>query len=102
MVRATIRLAQLHGCERHGGEHRANQPETHDHLGFGPALALEMVMDGGHEEDAFALAVADARVLEVIALDDDGEGFCDEDAADEDEGEFVANDDGDVADQTTE
>ena len=41
-------------------------------------------------------------VFEIGDLDDDGEGFGDEDAADEEEHEFLADDDGDVADEAAE
>src|SRR4051812_45652940 len=92
--------AELHGRDRHRRQHRADQPEADDDLRFRPAFALKMIMDGGHEEDALALAVADSGVLEVVALDDDRKSLGDEDTADEDERELVSDDDRDVRDQT--
>src|SRR5688572_14900028 len=92
---ASVRLAKLDRRNRHRRQHRVDQPEADDDLRLGPPLALEVVMDRCHEEEASALAVAQARVLEVVALDDDGNRLGDEDAADEDERELVADDDRD-------
>src|SRR3954462_6556033 len=94
-------LPQLHRRQRHRREHGADEPEAHDHLRFRPALALEVMMQRGHEEDAAAFAEAFSRVLEIADLYHHRHGLDDEYAADEEEHHFLPDDDRDVADQPT-
>src|SRR5689334_4683980 len=95
-------LAELDGRQGHGGQHRADEPEPDDDLRLRPALALEVVVQRGHEEDPAAFAVALLRVLEPADLQDHAHCFGDEDAADENEHEFLADHDRDVADEPAE
>src|SRR5205814_659745 len=74
-------LPEFEGCQR---EHRAEQTENveaHHHLGFRPALFLEVMMERSHQENPPPLAVLDARVLEPVALEHHRNGLGHEDAA---------------------
>ena len=62
------------------GEHAAENPEAHNDGGLVPAELFEVVVDWGDEED-FA-----AEEFFGGELNDDGEGFDDEDESDHDEG----------------
>jgi hypothetical protein len=68
--------------EPQGGEEEGCCPEADHQTGFRAATQLEMVVDGGHAEDAPA-----AGEFEEIDLADDGEGFQDKNAADDGEHE---------------
>lgn len=89
------RSPQLQGSEAKQREANGNDPETDDHLAFRPALFLEMVMDRRHQEDA------PAGALEPEDLDDDRQGFHDEETADDDHDDLVLGGDCDGADQAT-
>jgi hypothetical protein len=67
-------------CEAYGQE-----PEAYDDLRFRPAGKMEMVVDGGATEDAFAFSI-----FEVADLENDAEQFEHENAADNEEQNFVA------------
>ena len=67
----------------HRGEDRQD-PESHDDLVVGDAHHLEMMMDRGAEEDAFAVPEAEAR-----ALKPDGERFDDENEPDDRDQELL-------------
>ena len=89
-------LAQFEGGEGKQRKHQGHDPEADDDFGLAPAELLEVVVQRGHLEDAF--------LAELVAayLEHDGERFEDEDAADEGEQEFLADDDGDGADGAAE
>src|SRR5687767_11203828 len=74
-------LPEFHGYQRHHSQHCPDAPEADDDLGLRPALALEVVVEGGHEEDPTALAVALAGVLEVAHLEHHRQRLGHEDAA---------------------
>src|SRR5258708_16851458 len=61
-----------------------------------------MVVDGGHEEDAATFAVFVFGVFEPGDLEHHGDGLDDKDSADHDEQKFLADDDGDVAEEAAE
>lgn len=65
--------------------------------GLLPALELEVMMDGSHQEDALAVGEA-----EVDRLNHDGERLHDEDAAHDGEHEFLTGDDGHGAEAAAE
>src|SRR4030042_5971492 len=44
---------QLQRADCHQRQQDGDDPEADDHLGFGPALELEMVVERGHPEDPF-------------------------------------------------
>src|SRR2546426_1820254 len=64
-------LSQLYRRQRHRGEHGRDQPKADDHLRLGPAFALEVMMQRGHEENAAAFAEAFASVFEPGDLHQD-------------------------------
>src|SRR6478672_10598289 len=94
-------LSQLHGRQRHRREHRADQPEADDDLRFAPAFALEVMVDRRDEENPPAFAVSFPGVFEVANLQHHTDRFHHEDAASEEEHQLMADDNRDVADQTT-
>ena len=59
-------------------------------------------MERGHQEKSAALAGAFSGEFEPTDLEDDADGFGDEDSAAEDEEEFLADDDGDIAEEAAE
>ena len=85
-------LAEFQGGEGEQRENEGKDPETDYDLGLAPAELLEVMMERRHLEDAF--------FAELVAadLEDDGDRFKDEDAADEGEQQFLADDDSDSAD----
>lgn len=86
-------LAEFEGSKAEEGEEEGHDPEADDDSVFFPAAELEVVVERGHAEDAFA------GELEAGDLKDDREGFCDEDAADDDEEDFLFGCDGDDAEE---
>src|SRR5436309_10314513 len=62
---------------REQGQDDRDDPEAHDDLRLRPALQLEVMMDRRHAEDPLA------PQFERHDLDDHGERFDDEDAADD-------------------
>src|SRR5947207_5064126 len=88
-------LSEFNRRQCEGGEHGGDQPEADDDLGFGPAFALEMMVKRGHQEDSPAFAEFSFGVFEPGDLQEDADGFGDENSADEEEHEFLADDDGD-------
>ncbi len=58
LVRAVPCLSQFQGRQAEQGEDDAQDPEPDDDLLFLPAGKLEMMVEGGHLEDALALATA--------------------------------------------
>ena len=96
------RLTEFYGCQCEHCKHCADEPETDDDLGFGPTFSLEMMVDGGHQENSAAFAVTFFGVFEPADLEDHASRFGHENAAAEDEQEFLADDDGYVAKQAAE
>ena len=85
-------LSQFKGGQSDDGEGDREEPEADDNLRLGPAGQMEMVMDGGTAENAFA-----AGVFEVADLKDDAEQLHHKHTADDKQKQFVAGDDGAVA-----
>ena len=65
-------------------QQEADHPEPGDYLRFLPSFELKVVVDGRHGEDALAVAQ-----LEAAYLEDYGCSFHNEDAADDDEEDFL-------------
>src|SRR5271170_168905 len=88
VARSTLCLSQLEGGECKECKHQGSDPEPDYDLRLGPAHEFEVMVEGRHFEDALfpQLVTAD--------LQDDGAGFDDEDAADERQQQFLADDDG--------
>ena len=86
---------ELEGCHAEDGEEEREHPEPEDDLVFMPSLEFEMVVDGGHGEDAFAVAQ-----LVAAHLQDDGHGFHDEDAPDDDKEKLLRRADGSHAERS--
>src|SRR5579863_234618 len=82
------RSPQLQRREAGDREDRGDDPEADDDGRLLPALALEMVMQRRHAEHALA------GELEARHLDDHGNGFEDEQAADDGEHKLVLRNDG--------
>ena len=61
-----------------------------------------MMVQRSHEENSPAFAEFALGVFEVADLKQHADRFGDENSADEEEDELLADDDGDVADQATE
>ena len=59
--------AEFKSCQCKKGKHEGCDPETDDDFGLGPAEDFEVVVEGGHFEDAFAAEFVAAD------LEDDGE-----------------------------
>src|SRR5450759_3357100 len=62
--------AEFQRSEREQGQHQACDPEARDDFRFGPSQRLEVMVDGRHSENAFAVAQ-----LVAAHLEDDGDGF---------------------------
>ena len=71
-----------------------DDPEANDHRRFLPADQFEMMMQRRHGENPFA------RQLEAGDLNNDRERFHDENAADEDQQQFLFTTDGNHGDET--
>ena len=48
------RLTNFQGGQANQRQHKGNDPEADHDCGFFPAFFLEVVVDGGHQENAFA------------------------------------------------
>src|ERR1017187_5021513 len=81
--------SEFQGSEREQGQHQAGDPEARDDFRFGPAQRFEVMVDGRHFENAFAVAQ-----LIAAHLKDDGNGFQNEDAADEEQQDFLLDEHG--------
>src|SRR5215469_10569380 len=88
-------LPEFQGGQGEEGEDQRGDPEADDDLRFGPAQQFEVMVDGGHLEDALLAQLVGGY------LQDDGEGFNHEDAADEGEKQFLLDHDGDGANGAT-
>ena len=87
-------LPQLQCCQAEQGKDSGKNPKAHDDGVFLPAAQFEMMMDGRHREDAFA------RQLETEHLQNDGDGFDHEHAADDGEEQFLFAANRDYANQS--
>src|ERR1035441_1200019 len=74
-------------CEQ--GQYQAGDPEARDDFRFGPAQRLEVMVDGRHFENAFAVAQ-----LVAAHLKDDGNSFQNENSADEQQQDFLLDEHG--------
>src|SRR5574340_518769 len=81
-------LPQFEGGEREQRQHQPRDPETHDDLGFLPAERLEVVMQRRHLEDPLAAQ------LEAAHLQHHRERIHHENAADEDQQDFLLDEHG--------
>src|ERR1017187_10082577 len=81
--------SEFQGSEREQGQHQPCDPEARDDFRFGPAQRFEVMVDGRHFENAFAVAQ-----LIAAHLKDDGNGFQNEDAADEEQQDFLLDEHG--------
>ena len=82
-----FRSADFECGQGDGGEGGGDEPETHDDLRLGPAGEVKVVVDGCAAEEAFA-----AGIFEVADLQDDAEKLDDEDAADDEQENFISGD----------
>src|SRR5512136_2552612 len=85
-----MRSSQFQGRQAEQGEDDAQDPEADDHLLLRPARELEMVVEGGHLEDALALAH-----LEIGDLEDDRQRLQDEHPGHGEEQELLLDEQGD-------
>src|ERR1700729_3363174 len=72
-------VVPVEDAEAQGAEEAAEDPETDDDRGLGPATELEVVVDGGHPEDA------PVEGAEADDLQNDRHGLHDEEPADDQE-----------------
>src|SRR5215213_10744807 len=66
--RRRIKLSKFDGSKSQGGQHGGDEPEANDDLGLGPAFTLEVMVEGGHEEDSSSFAEFSLGVFEVTHL----------------------------------
>src|SRR5690606_36014612 len=88
-----VASTQLECTDRENRAQYADDPEAHHHLGFGPTLQLEVVVQRRSKKNTVLLRklqpVLLSSVLEHIALNDDRQGFCHKYAANDDKQEFT-------------
>src|SRR6187399_3323188 len=94
-VPVTSHLSQLQSCQTEQGKDSGKNPKAHDDGVFLPAAQFKMMMDRRHREDAFS------RQLETEHLQNDGDGFDYEHAADNDEEQLLFAADRNDANQST-
>src|SRR6516225_4984692 len=86
----TTPLPQLQSGERKKGKDQRRDPEASDDFGLFPPLQLEVVVNGRHAEDSLTPR------LKRYDLNDDGERFQHENAANERQQQLLLDDDSDT------
>ena len=85
-----IPLPQLQRCEGKESKHQRRDPEASDDLRLFPSLQLEVVVNRRHAEDSLTPR------LKRYDLNDDGERFQHENAANERQQQLLLDDDSDT------